>query len=345
MALIFTADDYGAYKEIDDGVIDALENGWLNSVAMLANGFDMKLSVSKILPFQKDKRVDLGCHFTMNSGEALSTEMRNNPHFTHHGHFRPFFNMNIGRILQKDNLPQNMYDLKAELRAQIDRLRDLGIDVKHLSSHFNVLHFYPDFLKVQFEVLAEENYQNIKIRSTYVTPKFSRYLLPGIAKISTLFQGEIDQTSKEGRIKYEDSWTEYMIAIGNWCTNYKKEFPVPAMPDILDGFHYQAVGSLGIGRSTKKRKARKKGEQILEKVFEVSGKGGKQEFLFHLADNDFLNKEARTWSKKRITNHLNNKYSGVTPKYMDNRHVEFQSLAFFNSISNLELDPQPWSKI
>lgn len=345
MTLIFTADDYGAYEEIDDGVIVAVKNGWLNSVAMLANGSNMDLSVSKIKPLQDNKQVDLGLHFTMNSGEALSKEMRNNPNFTNEGHFRPFFNMNIGRILKKENIAQSVYDLKAELREQVRALRNHGIEVKHLSSHFNVLHFYPDFLKLQFEVLAEDEFKDIKIRSVNVTPRLSRYLLPGLAKFSTLFQGEIDQTSEEGQINYEDHWNEHIKATLEWYENYDKNHPTPAMPEILDGFHYMATGSLGIGKSTKKRKAKKKAKQILDKVFDITGENVKQEFLFHIADNTFMNDRAKHWSNQKLKDYLNNKYYGVSPSYMDNRHIEYQSLEKFNDISTFQLDPQPWSKI
>lgn len=345
MTLIFTADDYGAYEEIDDGVISAVQNGWLNSVAMLANGHNMDLSVSKILPLQQAKRVDLGCHFTMNSGPALSKEMQSNHHFTHKGHFRPFFNMNIGSILKKEFLAQNMYDLKAELRAQIDTLRKLGVDVKHLSSHFNVLHFYPDFLKVQFEVLSEDDYSNIKIRSTNVQPEFSRYLLPLLARVTTINPTEITAKGTYQRISYKKRWSQHMKAVADWVVHYQKEHPSPAMPDVLDGFHYQSIGSLGISHSTKDRKAKRKGRKILKKVFEETGEEGSSEFLFHLADPIFMANEAPLMSKDDFKDYLNNKYYGVTPKYMDNRHIEYKSVAHFNEISTFELDPQPWSKI
>jgi len=345
MTLIFTADDYGAYKEIDDGVVLAVQNGWLNSVAMLANGHDMDLSVSKILPLQQAKKVDLGLHFTMNSGKALSKEMQVNHHFTHKGHFRPFFNMNIGDILRKKYQAQNMHDLKAELRAQIDALRAHGVEVKHLSSHFNVLHFYPEFLRVQFEVLAEPEYNEIKIRSTNVKPKFSRYLLPLLARGTNRFIGEIEQTGDYERLSYNKRWERHMKAVADWVAHYEKEHPTPKMPSELDGFHYQAIGSLGISHSTKNRKAKRKGRKIERRIFQKHRKKISSEFLFHLADPNFMSQVAPNMSRRAFKEYLNDKYAGVTPKYMDNRHIEYKSGDWFRTISSYQLDPQPWSKI
>jgi predicted glycoside hydrolase/deacetylase ChbG (UPF0249 family) len=342
MTLIFTADDYGAYKEIDDGVISAIDNGWLNSVAILSNGHDMDTSVKKILPFQKAKRVDLGCHFTINSGRAMSEVMRKNEHFTHKGHFRPYFNMNIGRILSQQHIQENRADLKAEIMAQIDGLRDRGIDVKHLSSHFNTLSFYEDFFEAQCEVLALPEYENIKIRSTVAIPKFSKIWLPRLAKVSTIFSGEIEVKERASDIHSKDT-AEYIDAMNRAVLKYGETNRLPKMPDSIDAFHYQKIGSLGIGKSTRERKARKQSKKILEKVLESTGTEDKKEFLFHLADPVFMS--TTLLNRKDFKNYLNNKYSGVTPKYMDNRYLEYQSLENFNKISEFELDPQPWSKI
>ncbi|MFK8039040.1 MAG: ChbG/HpnK family deacetylase [Crocinitomicaceae bacterium] len=341
--LIFTADDFGAYKEIDDGIISALDKGWLNSVAMLANGHDMDTSVRKIMPYQKAKKVDIGLHFTFNSGRALSKAMQKNPNFTHHGHFRPYFNMNIERILRKSRVEKNKADLKTEIIAQIEFLENKGIEVKHLSSHFNTLHFFPAFKEAQFEVLAMPKYQHIKSRSLHIVPKLSTWALPLLSRATTIFIKEIEA---EARIASDmDGARHKTIDDANrWMESLDDDDYKPDMPYILDGFHYQVIGSLGIGRSTKRRKAKRKSYKILEKVEEaLDSDKDTFEFVFHLADPVFMGTHAYT--RKHFKTFLNNKYSGVTPKYMDNRHVEYQSLAHFNEIANLTLDPQPWAKV
>ena len=345
MTLIFTADDYGAYAEIDDGILAALDGGWLNSVAMLANGHDMKSSIKKILPFQQEKRVDVGCHFTMNSGKALSSLMQKNRDFTHKGHFRPYFNMNISSMLDKDRKAANMAALKAEIMAQIDFLMDREMEVKHLSSHFNTLHFYDDFFAAQCEVLAMPQYEHIKIRSINIKPKFSKYLLPALAGFSTLFSGEIDVETDVSSIHSHSKSENYLDALNKRILNYAKTNRVPKMPKELDGFHYQSVGSLGISKSTKRRKAINKSEKIVDKVFQAMGQDDNIEYIFHLADPIFMSGEGHEMSRRDFKNYLNNKYAGVTPKYMDNRHVEFQSLENFYKIADFELNPQPWSQI
>ncbi|MFK8045074.1 MAG: ChbG/HpnK family deacetylase [Crocinitomicaceae bacterium] len=336
--IIFTADDYGAYKEIDDGIINALKNGSLNSVAMLANGHDLQKSIRKIKPFQEAGQVEIGCHFTINSGYALSPAMRENEFFTHNGHFQPFFKMNFSKITHQKHLTQNIETLKGEIVAQLKLLMDNGIKVTHLSSHFNTLIFFKEFCQAQNEVLSHPDFKHIKIRSKAVKPKISKSVLRFLSATRSTFKGE-KFTEKEVEEKVE----QYYRSIDQWFRKYEADGNyTPKMADVLEGFHYQALGSTRIGRSTRKRKAKSKSEKLWQKYYEATNESKSIEFMFHLADKEFMDQNR---NRRELKAYLEGKYAGVTPRYMDNRAVEYASLSLFTEEYLTELPTKAWEKI
>jgi len=255
--IIFTADDYGAYKEIDDGVLEAIDNGWLNSVAMLANGPNLSTSAANIKKRQDAGKVDIGCHFTINSGYAKSERMKENKFFTSNGHFQPYFRMNFWEITRPKNLKDNLLALKDELKAQIDALVSKGLTVKHLSSHFNTLLFYKEFFQAQCEVLAEPKYQHIKIRSMNVKPKHAKYVLPLLSWGSSVFTNHLHFDAKTDTNRLQRETDQHWIQQQSWIKAYQLQgHYTPKMPVVLEGFHYQDLGSLRIGSSSKPLKAR-----------------------------------------------------------------------------------------
>jgi len=65
--------------------------------------------------------------------------------------------------------------------------------------------------------------------------------------------------------------------------------------------------------------------------------------MFHLADAKFM--KDITMSDDQLTQYFESKYFGVSPRYMDNRAVEFDSLKRFGEKYKNELTPQPWDKL
>jgi predicted glycoside hydrolase/deacetylase ChbG (UPF0249 family) len=81
--IIFTADDYGCYTEIDNAVISAANKGLINSVAAFANGPNADYRLKRLA---EETNVDIGCHLTITSGDAVGA----NSSFTKSdGRFRP----------------------------------------------------------------------------------------------------------------------------------------------------------------------------------------------------------------------------------------------------------------
>ena len=71
--IIFTADDYGCADEIDNGILKAVDEGLIKSVAAFANGPDVTDRLRKIKVRQDRGEVEVGCHLTVTSGKPIGS--------------------------------------------------------------------------------------------------------------------------------------------------------------------------------------------------------------------------------------------------------------------------------
>ena len=156
--LIVTADDYGVFPSINNGVKEAIRKGKVNSVACFSNHKDSVKNVNELLD-EFGNKVDIGCHFTLSSGEPLI--VKNNEAFTHGKNFNDFSNLDIDGILKQPN------ELKKELIAQVQVFMDHQIPVTHLSCHCNTLTTVKGLFKTYLEVAA---LFKIPMRSVNIQP-------------------------------------------------------------------------------------------------------------------------------------------------------------------------------
>lgn len=160
--IIFTADDYGACDGIDLGVLDAVAAGRINSVACFANGPKGAHRIHVLEQACKGKQVDLGCHLTLTSGAPLTDAvdwMRDKKS----GNFLSYIRHN--RL--KGNERREKEGIKTELAAQISALKDFGAEVRHLSSHHNILCWWRPHWNAFTEIARDFN---IPIRSPLMRP-------------------------------------------------------------------------------------------------------------------------------------------------------------------------------
>lgn len=145
--LIVTADDYGASRNINEGIELAASHNIITSIAALTNFRESLAGLKSIT--QKNPGIGIGVHLNNTTGTPLT-----NPEL-------------IQSLVNKDGnfhtletlLPVIKHvsagELKIELRAQIQALLDIGIPVDHLSDHNGILSLYPPFFKVLCELAQE----------------------------------------------------------------------------------------------------------------------------------------------------------------------------------------------
>ncbi|MDB2657175.1 ChbG/HpnK family deacetylase [Crocinitomicaceae bacterium] len=300
--IIFNADDYGFCDQIDDGVIKAIDQGLINSVATVANGNNGLERLKRLAQMQD--QADIGCHITITSGKPLTDA----PSFTRDIDGKKYFRKFTQLERPKKNVNQDKakHELKEEINAQIDMMEMAGINVKHLSSHHNSLIFFPEYFEAQVEIARD---RGIKLRSTSILPDGKNNLY-----IAQLAVRSLDNLGVKNALELYT----FMRKIDDWKSGYKQ--PIPAMPDAIDGSHYGPLGIDNIKTKNEfKREVRRKVRKLKKNLEELPS-NAVMEYCIHMTDPDGLSSYAFT---KEGTEDY---YPGVDWKYFDSRKVEFASL-------------------
>lgn len=157
--LITTADDYGVIKEIDDGIIEAIKAGSINTVSIIVNFRRCKSSLKKLITFLNNEglidKVGLGIHLNITMGSPVSPISRvkslvgtNNKFYTYRTYQA---SINFERF--------DFDEIKREATGQvqiylkyIDAIcKDMGLEaipIDHISSHFNLFNSIDKFAHI-----------------------------------------------------------------------------------------------------------------------------------------------------------------------------------------------------
>jgi len=158
--LILTADDFGASKNINEGIIFAVENDAITAISALTN-FEESLPDLKKLSLDHPN-IGIGVHLNIITGKPILDAAEIPTLVNASGEF----------YTVEELLPHikdiSIVDLRKELRAQVIALKERNIVLDHLSDQCGVLSFYNPFFKVITE-LAEEF--NTPVRSPVVASK------------------------------------------------------------------------------------------------------------------------------------------------------------------------------
>lgn len=152
--LIVNADDFGYSRGINLGIIDSYKEGILSSTTMMANmpGFEHGVKMAKENP-----ELGIGVHLTLTCGKPL---LKNTvPSLTSDGFFHKF-------SFYTDNFSIDTDELYKEWDAQINKIKDAGIDATHIDSHHH-MNTIP-IIKDVFLALAREH--NLPVRNNFSVP-------------------------------------------------------------------------------------------------------------------------------------------------------------------------------
>lgn len=149
--LIVTSDDLGFAHAVNAAFIDAIDAGFLTSGSVMVPC----PWFGEIAAFGRRRPdVDLGIHLTVTSecatyrwGPVLGASAVPSLVVGDGG-----FPITEAEVLERADLGE----LEAELRAQVARARDAGIDPTHLDSHMGVLYQRDDVLAILARIAADE---------------------------------------------------------------------------------------------------------------------------------------------------------------------------------------------
>jgi len=151
--LIINADDFGFTRDVNAGIVYAHRYGVLTSTTLMANGdaFDDAVRLAYETP-----GLDIGCHLVLVQGTSLLTG-------------RPLPE-SPGQFLRA--LAAGRIDIYAELRVQIEKIRDTGIRLTHLDSHKHT-HIVPSVFRTVIKLAQEFEIPYVRLPLDR-TARFSR---------------------------------------------------------------------------------------------------------------------------------------------------------------------------
>jgi len=135
--LVINADDLGADEPRNEGIFEAIEAGVVTSASLLASGPALKDAIARIRSLKKGK-ISFGLHLNLSQGTPLA--------WGHRQLVGPDGNFPGKIAAQKLLMQRGNADLEkeiaAEMESQLVRLRDAGIEVRHMDGHQHV-HVFP----------------------------------------------------------------------------------------------------------------------------------------------------------------------------------------------------------
>jgi chitin disaccharide deacetylase len=181
--LIVNADDLGADKARNAGIIEAIAAGVVTSVSILPTGPAFADAVRR-LRSGKLPHISLGIHFNLSEGKPLSSGLRllTAPD----GHFlgkKP-----AQRLLVRQGDSELEREIRSELGAQIAVFQNAGIPIDHLDGHQHV-HVFPAAVRLCSEAAREHGIRWIRVPEEPENEPESVPLFPEIIEEAHFFSG------------------------------------------------------------------------------------------------------------------------------------------------------------
>jgi len=151
--LIITADDFGASQNINQGIVQAVEGGIVNTVSAMTN-FPLSHGDLKRL-HSAFPDVGIGVHLNITTGKPIC-DSEEIPSLV--GEEGCFFT--IDRILPELRRI-SLSELNRELESQVQALEELSIPIDHLSSQHGILGLYAPFFEIVVD-LAEKYHSPVR---------------------------------------------------------------------------------------------------------------------------------------------------------------------------------------
>ncbi len=145
--LIITADDFGASKNINDGIEMAANEDAITTISALSNftaSLPALVKISKTHP-----EIGIGVHLNITTGKPILASSQVPSLVGPDGSFYPLDKLLpvIGRV--------STDELRKELRAQVMALAECGIRVDHLSDQYGIISFYGPFYDIMLDLAME----------------------------------------------------------------------------------------------------------------------------------------------------------------------------------------------
>jgi hopanoid biosynthesis associated protein HpnK len=134
--LIVNADDFGLHEAVNRGIYKSHAEGIVTSTSLMAGGaaFDDAVAIKQRCP-----KLDVGIHLTLVGGRPVAPVQRIASLVDEQGQFCSSYPVFLARYLRGII---RLADVEQELMAQIEKMKQAGLNPTHLDSHQH-LHVVP----------------------------------------------------------------------------------------------------------------------------------------------------------------------------------------------------------
>ncbi len=147
-SVIITADDLGLWPEVNDAVFAGHEADIISSASIRVSA---PAAHNAMVAAANHPRLDVGLHLVLCDGRATLPH-RHIPNLVDRGGRLPVTALEAAWLYrQRGGLRE---ELKAEIRAQIEKFLAGGLFLSYISSHFN-LHLHPTVVKILSELSSD----------------------------------------------------------------------------------------------------------------------------------------------------------------------------------------------
>ena len=153
---VLNADDFGMSRAFNTAVLEGYQKGILKSTSLVANGDAFDEAVNKIIPNAPD--LGVGVHLNIIEGKSLTKDLRELTDANGN------FNLSYGQMILKSFKPNNkeyMNQLETEFRAQIEKIKNAGVNITHIDSHVHT-HAIPPMFKLVCKLAKEYGIKQIR---------------------------------------------------------------------------------------------------------------------------------------------------------------------------------------
>ena len=146
--LILNADDFGMTRGVNEGIIRAHRDGILTSATLMANGEAFDDAVERA---RTNKELGVGCHLVLVGGKCVAPKDSVASLVDAGGNLPDSLPLFVAKISSGIIRTE---EIERELRAQIRRIRAVGIEPTHLDTHKHT-HAHPRVMEALGKVAKE----------------------------------------------------------------------------------------------------------------------------------------------------------------------------------------------
>ncbi|MFA5144804.1 MAG: ChbG/HpnK family deacetylase [Candidatus Omnitrophota bacterium] len=161
--IVINADDFGLSRGINEGIINCINAGIVNSVSLVANGSEFEAAV-KLL--EKNSGFETGIHFVLTEEKALLNK-KEIPTLVDKGGYFPRNWFSFLGLFCTGKI--KIYEINKELEAQISKMIHSGIKISHIDSHCHI-HLLPGIIDLIIKLANKYRINFIRIPSEYCAP-------------------------------------------------------------------------------------------------------------------------------------------------------------------------------